>query len=702
MSEKITTHHLERRAIVYVRQSSHHQVVHNTEGGRLQYAMENRVRDLGWQEIEVIDEDMGRSATTTTGRSGFQRMVAEVCLGKVGAVAAFEVSRFARNNRDWHQLLEMCGMVDTLLIDHEAIYDTRRSNDRLLLGLKGSMSEYEIDLLRQRSLEARWAKARRGELVIQAPVGFRKTADQRLEKDPDLRVQHAIESIFAKFFELGSARQVVLWFIENGVDLPAKRRELKSWETRWRRPAYRNVISVLKEPTYAGAYAYGRTTTRMEVVDGILRKTAVRKPLEEWTVLIPEHHDGYISWEEFKRIQKMLKDNVACFETNRGPGAPKRGPALLAGLLRCHRCGRKLMVAYSGKNASVPRYQCHRGQLDNMEAKCISFGGLSVDAVVSGELLRVVQPCAVDAAVVAITEETHRRDELIETLLLELKAGRYAAELARRQYDAADPDNRLVTAELERRWNIALQKVRELEARVEQEQLRGQPQPPDPSAIGSLSIDLDCAWNSPETDLRLKKRIIRTLIEEIVVDIDVERSEVELVIHWKGGVHSLLRIPRQRRGQGAPHTSADVVEAVRQLALVCNDKAIAGFLSRNGILTARGNRWTNTSVISLRSKRQIAVYSAERQRADGWMNLTEAAAHLQVAPKTLRRAVEHGDVKALHPLPDGPWVFNRADIDDPTFRQRFDNRQSDFATPAGPHDEQLTLEISTTYRGEAL
>jgi DNA invertase Pin-like site-specific DNA recombinase len=702
MSEKLKTHHLERRAIVYVRQSSHQQLVHNTEGRRLQYEMEKRVHDLGWQETEVIDEDLGRSATTTTGRSGFQRMVAEVCLGKVGAVAAIEVSRFARNNRDWHQLIEMCGMVDTLLIDHEAIYDPRRPNDRLLLGLKGSMSEYELDLLRQRSLEARWAKARRGELVIQAPVGFRKTVDQRLEKDPDLRVQHAIELIFAKLFELGSARQVVLWFIEHGVELPAKRRAQTGWETRWRRPAYRNVISVLKEPTYAGAYAYGRTTSQMEVVDGVPQKTAVRKPLEEWTVLIPEHHDGYISWEEFKRVQKMLEGNIAGFETRQGPGAPKRGPALLAGLLRCRRCGRKLMVAYSGKNASVPRYQCHRGQLDNMEAKCISFGGLSVDAAISGEILRVVRPCAVEAAVAAVTEETHRRDELIETLLLELKAGRYAAELARRQYDAADPDNRLVTAELERRWNAALQKVRELEARVEQEQRREQPEPPVPEALGSLSMDLVCAWNAPETDLRLKKRIIRTLVEEIVVDIDVDRSEVELVIHWKGGVHSLLRVPRQRRGQGAPHTSADVVEAVRQLALVCNDKAIAGFLNRNGILTARGNRWIRTSVTSLRSKRGIAVYSPERQRADGWMNLTEAAAHLGVAPKTLRRAVEHGDVKAMHPLPDSPWVFNRTDIDDPAFRQRFCSRQSSLATPAGPHDEQLKLEIATTYRGEAL
>ena len=469
MSEKLTARHLERRALIYVRQSSHQQLVHNLESRRLQYQMEKRVRDLGWRETEVIDEDQGRSAATTTGRTGFQRMVAEVCLGKVGAVAALEVSRFARNNRDWHQMIEMCSMVDTLLIDHEAIYDPRRPNDRLLLGLKGSMSEYELDLLRQRSLEARWAKARRGELVIQAPVGFVKTVDQRLEKDPDLRVQHLIELIFAKFFELGSARRVATWLIEHRIEVPARWKGAMGWETRWRRPAYRNVISVLKEPTYAGAYAYGRTESRTQVKNGVLHKTIVRKPLEGWTVLIPDHHDGYITWKQFQRVQKMLEANASDFKTSRRRGAPQRGPALLAGLLRCQRCGRKLMVAYSGKNASVPRYQCHRGRLDNLEAKCISFGGTSADAAVSEDILQVVRPGAVEAAALAVAQESEHRDQRVKALELELQATRYAVERARRQYDASDPENRLVTGELERRWNAALQKVHELEAKAEEE-----------------------------------------------------------------------------------------------------------------------------------------------------------------------------------------------------------------------------------------
>ena len=576
MSEKLTAHHLARRAIVYVRQSSHQQVVHNRESQRRQYAMEQRVRDLGWHETEVIDEDQGRSATSTHGRTGFQRMVAEVCLGRVGAVAAIEVSRFARNNRDWHQLIEMCGMVETLLntarsagIDNDTIYDPRhRANDRLLLGLKGSMSEYELDLLRQRSLEARWAKARRGELVIEAPVGFVKTADQRLEKDPDLRVQHAIELVFAKFFELGSARQAAQWFVEHGVDLPAKRRGVTGWETWWRRPAYHTVIAILKEPTYAGTYAYGRTSAQAHVVDGVLHKSAVRKPLHEWTVLIPEHHDGYIAWDQFQRVQHMLDDNASQFRTERRRGAPKRGPALLAGLLRCRRCGRKLLVTYSGKNSTVPRYQCQRGRLDGLEPKCISFGGLAVDTAVVGQMLLVVRPAAVDAARLVATQEADRRQEVVKALSLEVEAARYAAALLHRQYDAVDPDNRLVAAELERRWNEALQKVRTLEAKLHQERTRREPAPPNPDDLERLEADLDRAWHAPDTDPRLKKRILRALIEDIIVDINDDRHEVACVIHWRGGLHSEARVPRRRRGQNGSHTSADVVDAVRQLARI--------------------------------------------------------------------------------------------------------------------------------------
>ena len=456
------------------------------------------------------------------------------------------------------------------------------------------------------------------------------------------------------------------------------------------------MIAILKEPTYTGVYAYGRTSARTQVIDGALHKSAVRKPLDEWAVLIPEHHDGYIAWDHFQRVQHMLDDNVSQFRAERRRGAPKRGPALLAGLLRCRRCGRKLMVAYSGKNAAVPRYQCHRGRLDNMEPKCISFGGSPVDTAVVREMLLVVRPAAVDAARLVVTQEADRRRELTKALSLEVEAARYAAALAHRQYDAVDPDNRLVAAELERRWNKALQKVRTLEVKLDQEQTRQDPAPPDPDDLGRVEADLDRAWHAPDTDPRLKKRILRALIEDVVVDIDDGPNEVTCAIHWNGGLHSEVRIPRRRRGQSGSHTNADVVDAVRQLARICDDKFIAAYLNRNGTLTARGNRWNRMAVTSLRTYRGIPVYSRQTQQAEGWMNLTTAAAHLGVASKTLRLEAERGAVAAMHPLQDGPWLFNARDLDDPTFRQRLRHRLNSQITLAGPNVDQLTLEISST------
>ena len=585
----------------------------------------------------------------------------------------------------------MCGLVDTLLVDHEAIYDPRRANDRLLLGLKGSLSEYEIDLLRQRSLEARWAKARRGELLLLAPVGYIKSADQRLEKDPDRRVQRAIELVFEKFFELGSARQTLLWFIEHGLDLPARRHGPAGWETWWRHPAYRTVVNLLREPTYAGAYAYGRTEMRTQVVNGATRKTRARKPLEKWGVLLRDRHEGYISWEQFERAQKMLSDNSSRFFQAGARGAPKKGAALLAGMLRCRRCGRKLTVSYSGANGAVPRYGCIRGRLDNGEPKCIGVGGVAVDAAISREILRVVRPCAIDAAVLAINENNSQQAALNDAHLLELKAARYEADRASRQYDAVDPDNRLVADELELRWETALEKVRQAEVKVEQAEVQTRSDVATPERLTGLEQQLQEAWNNSETDVRLRKRILRALIEEIVVDIDEAASEVELVVHWKGGVHSQLRVRRRRKGQHMAASSPDTVDAIRVLARICKDKTIAAFLNRAGLLTGRGNRWTKERVTALRSYRKIPRHTTEEQRKGGWVNLSQAAAYVGVAPKTLRRAVQRGLVAALHPLPDGPWVFEVNELD------RTKNRlKSGLGAPAGPRAGQLGLAIPTT------
>lgn len=318
ISDKIKPHHLARRAIVYVRQSSPHQVLHNPESRTLQYAMRDRLAALGWGEIETVDDDLGRSAAGGVARAGFERMVAEVCLGKVGAVAAREVSRFARNSRDWQQLIEMCRVVDTVLVDQETVYAPREGNDRLLLGLKGSLNEYELDLLRQRSLSARRALAWRGELVVAAPVGFVRAGD-RLEKDPDRRVQEAIRLVFDKVAELGSARQALLWFHQHGLDLPTRRGD---GDIAWRRPCYGSIHRMITNPVYGGAYAYGRTGAAVRYDGAGARPGSRRKPRDEWLALRPGAHEGYVGWERAEAIRRMVSDNTP---TSRHHGAPKHG-----------------------------------------------------------------------------------------------------------------------------------------------------------------------------------------------------------------------------------------------------------------------------------------------------------------------------------------------------------------------------------------
>jgi len=690
MSEKITARHLGRKAILYVRQSSAYQVSHNLESQKLQYAMQDRLRQLGWREIEVVDDDLGRSAAGTVPRAGFERMVAEVCLGHVGAVAAREVSRFARNSREWQQLVEVCRVVDTVLVDQEMVYAPRQSNDRLLLGLKGSLNEYELDLLRQRSVEARREKARRGELLVACPVGYVK-GEGRLEKDPDRRVQEAIRSVFNKFLELGTARQTLMWFLEHGLQLPARdaREELC-----WKRPSYSTIHRMLTNPAYGGAYAYGKSEHRVEYADGRPHKGHRRKPREQWLALIPLAHDGYVSWEQFERIQQTIAQNV------RGPeqaGAANVGRALLAGLLRCRRCGHKLTVRYTGSRHDVLRYSCWRGFLDNGEPRCIAFGGVPVDEGIAREILRVVRPAAIEAAVMASQDEAHKCDEVVAALERDLEAARYSARRAQKQFDAADPENRLVADELERRWNRALEQVRVLELKIEEHAHRqAEAGTPTPEEFEGLAADLEAIWNDDHTDARLKKRIVRTLIREVVVDVDAQAGEVILVIHWKGGLHTELRLPRRRRGQNNAQTSQAVVDGVRVLARLCSDDLIAGVLNRNGLLTGRGNRWTRERVTALRSHHGIACYSAEQSTCEGWMNLTNAANLLGISARTLRLAVERGEVQAQHPFPDGPWVFNRSELETQAARtlvQRVSDRNGN---PALPTAEQANFEFSST------
>jgi DNA invertase Pin-like site-specific DNA recombinase len=691
MNEKIGPTHLQRKAVLYVRQSSPHQVAHNQESSRLQYAMKERLQQLGWSEIEIIDDDMGRSASGTAVRDGFQRMVAQVSLGYVGAIAAREVSRFARNSREWQQMIEVCRIVDTLLIDQETIYDPRRSNDRLLLGLKGSLNEYELDLLRHRGLEARREKAQRGELIITAPIGY-IAEEKGYVKDPDQRVQQAIVQVFDKFLEFGSARQVLFWFVDHELQLPTRKHLNGRWETIWRRPYYGAIHHMLTHPIYAGAYVYGQTHQVTRWVDGSPRRHIVTQPRGQSSVLIPNRHEGYISWENFQRIQTMIAGNTTKGNCHDTKGAVRDGAALLVGLLRCRRCGRKLMVRYTGRDHDAVRYCCFRASQDNGEPRCIQFAGTSIDEIVGEQVLAVLRPAALEAAMLGDQTQNRQQAQVIEALELELKAARYGAERAQQQFDAVDPKNRLVADELERRWNQTLERVGELEARVQRERAQSKETLlPSKDELMILAKEIDQLWNHPDTDICLKKRILRTLVEEILADVDSSAGTVQLVVHWKGGIHTELAVSRRHRGQNRRHTPDSTVQAIEQLARILPDNQIAGWLTQNGLCTGSGSFWTKEAIASARNCRQIPRHSAERQQTEGWMALYQAASFAGVSPKTLRRAAETKEVPALHPLPAGPWIFKRSDLETPEVKLLFQRAKNRCSDGSGPNPGQLSL-----------
>lgn len=697
MSEKIKPQHLARKAILYVRQSTAYQVENNLESQKLQYAMEAHLRTLGWSQVEIVDEDLGRSAGGTVTRSGFERMVAQVCLGEVGAVCARELSRFARNSRDWQQLVEVCRIVDTLLIDQESIYSPRLSNDRLLLGLKGTLSEYELDLLRQRAQEARTQKARRGEFVSNIPIGFIRGEERVLEKDPDERIRRSIELVFVKFLEFGSARQVLIWFMEHELAIPAR---MMSGDIHWRRPAYSNIYRILTNPVYGGAYAYGKTESLIHYEEGQSRTRTRRRDRDRWVALIPGAHEGYVEWEKFERIQKMIRDNR--FGGGEA-GAARSGIGLLGGVLRCRRCSRILRVYYKGDENQFVRYACSRVELDTKEARCIAFSGATVDAAVARELLRVVEPAAIEAAVLASQQEAQAHSDVLAALRRDLEAATYRALRAQRQYEAADPENRLVARELERRWNVALEEKQALELRIAEESgaaTAGSPGTLD--EFQKLASDLETVWNGEGTDERTKKRLLRALIREIVVDVDEQSSEVVLLIHWKGGIHTPLRLPRRRRGQNSAQTSKDIIEAVRSLSRICSDQMIAGVLNRARLRTGQGNFWSRALITSLRHRNDIECHDDQRQAEEGWINLSDAARLLGTTRNTLREAIERGDIAAERPIACGPWILNRQFLQSEGAQRLIERVHSGQKYAGRAPAEQSSLDFSTTYQKEVL
>jgi len=659
---KISSEHLARQAFVYIRQSTLDQVQHHLESQRRQYSLAERARQLGWAEAVVIDEDLGQSGSGVH-RPGFERLLAALCEGNVGAVFCIEASRLARNGRDWHTLLEFCRLVNALIIDEDGIYDPRQPNDRLLLGMKGTLSEMELSTFRQRSQAALTQKAKRGELHSTVAVGYLRSHDERLEMDPDQRIQEALKLVFRKFRELGSVRQVLLWLREERIELPAVLYQSGARRVVWKLPVYNTVLKILTNPVYAGAYAWGRTKTLARIENGRKRLARGRRlAQQDWEVLIIEHHAGYIAWDEYQSNQALIAHN-ANMKGAMVRGAANHGSALLAGLLRCGHCGRKLHVTYCGTDGNVVRYDCRGSRINHGADHCISFGGLRADESVSREILARLQPLGMRAALEAIETAASQTDERIRQMELALAQARFEVSHARRQYDAVDPDHRLVAAELERRWNEALRVQARLEedlAALRAERL-GEITEADEEAILGLGEDLHTVWNHAASSPELKKRIIRTLIAEIVVRLDGHR--VMMILHWQGGDHSELSFLKNRTGQHRWRTDPDVEALVRELARVMNDAAIASLLNRFGKRTAKGHTWTQNRVCVLRNDHGIAVYQEGEREARGEMTLEEVARALGVSKMTVHRLIQRKQLSARQACAGAPWIIRRVDVD---------------------------------------
>ena len=680
---KINAEHLSRRACLYIRQSTPDQVQNNIESQRRQYALVDRARALGWEDIEIIDEDLGSSGSGTH-RPGFERLLGALCEGVVGAVFSIEASRLARNGRDWHTLLEFCSVVGALLIDADGVYDPKEINDRLLLGMKGTISEMELASFRQRAQSALKQKAQRGELFRRIPIGYVRGVDDRIEKDPDERVRAAIDLVFSKFAQFASVRQVCFWLDEQKISLPAIGGPGNPPPVVWKPPRYHALLSMLKNPMYAGTYAYGRSKASVQLERGRKRIVRTKQQREHWEVLITDHHDSYISWDEYQSNQALIANNA----NGKGAmvqGSIKRGGALLSGLLRCGHCGAKLVAQYPGP--TVIRYQCGNYILHRETSCCISFGGLRADRLVAEQVLQTIAPLGIEAALQAIENLQGDCDERLHQKQLALEQARYETARAQRQYDAVDCTNRLVAAELERRWNEALQAQQHLEEELEN--LRAeQPSPLRPDTkkdLLTLADDLPQLWDHPDSSPEYKKRILRAVLKEIVARRD--EDTIHLVLHWQGGDHTELQFDKVRTGHHRYVTNTDTVEMIRALATIQPDQMIASILNRLGQRTAHDQTWNARRVCSLRNNHAIAVYREGERQARGELTVNEVATILDVSTTTVLRMIRHKQLPATQMCANAPWILRRADID----AFQVGSKSSD--CPQTTNSNQLTLEI---------
>ena len=667
MSEttKIGATHLSRAAYVYLRQSSAAQVEHNRESTQRQYALASKATTLGWpqQQIVVIDDDLGLSGSGFVERSGFARLTAEVALGHVGIVLGLEVSRLARNNADWYRLLDLCGLTDTLIGDADGVYHPALFNDRLLLGLKGTMSEAELHILRARLNGGIRNKAARGELRRGLPVGLVwGEEDGEVRFHPDEAVCTAIRTVFARFSELGSARRVWLWFRSEGLSFPLQSHYGGS--IRWVDPSYIAIYHVLTNPVYAGAYAYGKSRRDVTLDSSGARKKRVRKlPQSQWSVLIPNHHQGFIAWHTYEANRVRISANTHPRPHQSGSGAVREGTALLQGLAVCGHCGRKLRTHYTGRTAS-PGYHCAGNTIANGRGiYCLSIGAVQIDEAVSQAVLAALAPLGIEAALAAAERIEADHDAVLAQWRLSVERASYQAQRAERHYRAIDPDNRLVARGLEAEWERSLRELETAKAELaRREQQRPRALSADErSRLLALGSDLRKVWQAATTSARDKKELLRALIEEVIINVNKDQYRSHLTLRWCGGALAEidLNLPRRR---AAVRTDEDTLSLVRRLAVHYPDAVIAGILNRQQRTTAYGLRFTAHNVSCLRRHWNIARYQPPATPPKGEvLTIKQLAATLDVATSTIHRWLNDGIIAGEQLTPGAPWRIHLTD-----------------------------------------
>jgi DNA invertase Pin-like site-specific DNA recombinase len=693
MPAEITPQHLSKIAFIYVRQSTPQQVKHNRQSQQLQYDLVDLAKAKGWppERIVVIDEDLGKSAAGAAHREGFETVLTRICLGEGGAIFCGEASRLARNGREWHQLIDFCAIVGTLIIDYEGAYDPNLPSDSLLLGVKGTVSKFELDLFRKRAQDAIRKKAQAGQLWFSIPAAFNITEDQRCEINPDLRIQQAINLVLQKFRDLSSIRQVHIWFCRENIELPVRDSHQNN-RIIWRVPSYNAIHDILTNPLYAGAYIYPRTKTVTRIVDGKPVKSVITTPPEQYLVVIRDLFPSFMTWEEFEKNQKLIADNAA-MKGAMARGAVRKGEALLAGLVRCQRCSRRMHVRYRSTLTS-PRYICHADFRSGAGQPCPAVGAHRLELAVVTEVLAVLQPHAIQAALVAEEKLQQQLAQKHEVISRALEQAHYEADRIKRQLDAVEPEKGFVFRELTRRWEEALQHGAQLEQRHQHTLAQQQPiAEQERATLFHLAEDLTRVWNHSTTTVQTKKHILRTLIKEIWVQVQEDDSLIATV-HWQGGIHTELLVKRFQRSRKRikDDPSRELVHVVKKLTLCADDTEITRVLNRLQRKTNDGRTWTKTEVMQFRQANNIPAFSPVEYEKRGWLTLETAAKELGITSKSVKKLIKHKIIPAEQVVPYAPWMISRTELNKPEIRSIVKQMKQRHKIPLDNNPNQLTLE----------